>query len=91
MTIFLIIIIIAFQIVCYGLIAFLVEKFNRNMKEMAEILSQTYLARIDKEIEATKPSEEEAYDPIEVEELSPEEEFALRLNSNNQDSGANSE
>lgn len=59
--------------------------------ELAEKITETYLLKLDKEISANKPSEEEAFDPAEVEELSAEEEFAFRLNSSKEESGDETE
>lgn len=91
MIIFLILIIVLIQIISYGAISFVVQENRKMNVELAEKLTETYLSKLDKEISANKPSEEEGFDPAEVEELSAEEEFAFRLNSSNEESGDETE
>lgn len=80
MIIFLILSLIAVQIASFVAIGFIVRENKRMMVELVDKTMQTYLDKFERELEAKTPSDVDAPDPAEVEELSAEEMLALRLN-----------
>lgn len=89
MEIFLIIILIISQFIAYSIIGFIVRENRISINELADKITATYLSKIEKDFEASKPSDDEGYSPNEVEELTPEEEVAFRFNPPKTDSGDN--
>jgi len=80
MIIFLVIILIVVVLASFVAIAFIVRENKRQMTEIVDMVSQTYLDKFERELESKTPNEVDAPDPSEWEELTPEEEMALRLN-----------
>ncbi len=81
MITFLIACLLLSQVFAYIIIGYIINNTKKTYLEIIEKIADTYMRKIDKEEEVLRSLPDEV-DPIEVKELSPEEEFNLRLKNN---------